>query len=347
MDGTGPANSITDVPGLRVGHAQRVGDGWLTGCTVVLAPGDGAVGGVDVRGGGPGTRETDLLDPRNLVERVQAVLLSGGSAFGLAAADGVMRRLAAAGRGFPVGAAGVVPIVPAAVVYDLGRGGAERAWPDADLGAAAYDGAVGAGGTDVAQGCVGAGTGTKVGGLKGGVGTASAVLPGGATIGALAVVNAAGSAVDLRTGELLGARHLLVDEVPGLRVPDPRDLAAAREAAAATGEPGRTLATTLVVLATDLTLTKAQCQKVAGIGHDGLARAIDPVHTMVDGDTVFALATGDLSAPDFAGFHGLLTAAGTCVTRAVVHAVLSATSVDTAAGPLRSYREAFPSAFPA
>ena len=345
MDGTGPANSITDVPGLRVGHAQRVGEGWLTGCTVVLAPGHGAVGGVDVRGGGPGTRETDLLDPRNLVERVQAVLLTGGSSFGLAAADGVMRRLAAMGRGFPVGAT-VVPIVPAAVVYDLGRGGAEQAWPDAELGAAAHDTAVAAGGTDVAQGCVGAGTGTKVGGLKGGVGTASAVLPGGATLGALAVVNAAGSAVDLRTGELLGARHLLADEVPGLRPPDPGDLAAAVEAAARTGDPGRTLATTLVVLATDLSLTKAQCQKVAGIGHDGLARALDPVHTMVDGDTVFTLATGDRAAPDFAGFHGLLTAAGTCVTRAVVHAVLSATSVDTSAGRLRSYREAFPSAFP-
>ncbi|HEY4315540.1 MAG TPA: P1 family peptidase [Actinomycetes bacterium] len=345
MDGTGPANSITDVPGLRVGHAQRVGEGWLTGCTVVLAPGDGAVGGVDVRGGGPGTRETDLLDPRNLVERVQAVLLTGGSSFGLAAADGVMRRLAATGRGFPVGAT-VVPIVPAAVVYDLGRGGAEQAWPDAELGAAAHDTAVGAGGTDVAQGCVGAGTGTKVGGLKGGVGTASAVLPGGATLGALAVVNAAGSAVDLRTGELLGARHLLADEVPGLRPPDPGDLGPAVEAAARTGDPGRTLATTLVVLATDLSLTKAQCQKVAGIGHDGLARALDPVHTMVDGDTVFTLATGDRAAPDFAAFHGLLTAAGTCVTRAVVHAVLSATSVDTSAGRLRSYREAFPSAFP-
>jgi putative pantetheine hydrolase len=345
MDGTGPANSITDVPGLRVGHAQRVGEGWLTGCTVVLAPGDGAVGGVDVRGGGPGTRETDLLDPRNLVERVQAVLLTGGSSFGLAAADGVMRRLAAMGRGFPVGAT-VVPIVPAAVVYDLGRGGAEQAWPDSELGAAAHDTAVGAGGTDVAQGCVGAGTGTKVGGLKGGVGTASAVLPGGATLGALAVVNAAGSAVDLRTGELLGARHLLADEVPGLRPPDPGDLGPAVEAAARTGDPGRTLATTLVVLATDLSLTKAQCQKVAGIGHDGLARALDPVHTMVDGDTVFTLATGDRAAPDFAAFHGLLTAAGTCVTRAVVHAVLSATSVDTSAGRLRSYREAFPSAFP-
>jgi putative pantetheine hydrolase len=233
------------------------------------------------------------------------------------------------------------------VVYDLGRGGGEQAWPDAELGAAAYDAAVGTGGADAAQGCVGAGTGTTVGGLKGGVGTASAVLPGGATVGALAVVNAAGSAVDLRTGELLGARHLLVDEVPGLRRPDPGDLAAAIEAAAQTGDLGRPLATTLVVLATDLTLTKAQCQKVAGIGHDGLARALDPVHTMVDGDTVFTLATGELAAPDFAAFHGLLTAAGTSVTRAVVHAVLSATSVDTPAGRLRSYREAFPSAFPA
>jgi len=344
MDGTGPANSITDVAGLRVGQAQRVGDGWLTGCTVVLAPGAGAVGGVDVRGGGPGTRETDLLDPRNLVERVQAVLLTGGSAFGLSAADGVVRRLADAGRGFPT-AGGVVPIVPAAVVYDLGRGGGEQAWPDAELGASAYDAAVAVGGEAVAQGCVGAGTGTTVGGLKGGVGTASAVLPDGATVGALAVVNAAGSPVDLRTGELLGARHLLPGEVPGLRVPDETDVAAARAAGLAAGRPGATLATTLVVLATDVLLTKAQCQKVAGIGHDGLARAVDPVHTMVDGDTVFTLATGERPAPDPAALHALLTAAGGCVTRAVVHAVLAATPVDTALGRLRSYREAFPSAF--
>ena len=340
----GPTNSLVDVAGIRVGHHQRVGDGWLTGTTVVLAPDAGAVGGVDVRGGGPGTRETDLLDPRNLVERVQAVVVSGGSAFGLAAADGVVQRLADAGLGYRVGAAGaVVPIVPGAVVFDLGRGGDLRATPDAVFGAAAYD-AASAGAVE--PGCVGAGTGTRVGGLKGGVGSASVVLDDGTTVAALAVVNAVGSAVDLRSGELYAARHLLPGEVPGLVAPARDDLAAALEAAAGRPQPGPSLATTIGVLATDRTLTKAQCQKLAGIGHDGLARAIDPVHTMFDGDTVFTLATCEREAPDVAEFHALLSAAGDVLTRAVVHGVLAATTTDTADGPLRSYRDAFPSALP-
>jgi L-aminopeptidase/D-esterase-like protein len=297
-----------------------------------------------VRGGGPGTRETDLLDPRNLVERAQAVVLSGGSAFGLAAADGVMACLADAGLGFPVGVGdAVVPIVPGAVVFDLGRGGDVRATPDASFGAAAYDDA--GRGAAIATGCVGAGTGTRVGGLKGGVGTASAVLPDGTTVAALAVVNAVGSAVDPRTGELYGARHLLPGEVRGLRRPTRADLAAALARAAAATQPGPSLATTIGVLATDRTLTKAQCQKLAGIGHDGLARAIDPVHTMFDGDTVFTLATCDGASPDPLAFHALLAAAGDCFTRAVVHGVLDATSVDTPEGRLRCYRDAFPSAF--
>lgn len=343
----GPTNSLTDVAGIRVGHAQRVGDGWLTGTTVVLAPEAGAVGGVDVRGGGPGTRETDLLDPRNLVERVTAVMLSGGSAFGLAAADGIVQRLADAGRGFALGVVpGVVPIVPGAVVFDLGRGGDVRATPGPELGATAYDDAVADG--SARQGCVGAGTGTKVGGgLKGAVGTASAVLDDGSTVAALVVVNAVGSPVDLTTGELLGARHLLPGEVPGLRTPDRSDLEAALAAGAAFGPEGSSLATTLGVLATDATLSKAQCQKLAGIGHDGLARAIDPVHTMFDGDTVFALATCDRPVADVLAFQLLLSAAGDVVTRAVVNGLLTAESTDTAQGRLRSYRDAFPSAFTA
>ena len=137
---TGPTNTLTDVPGVRVGHAQRRGNGWLSGTTVVLAPEGGACAGVDVRGGGPGTRETDLLDPRNVVDRVDAIVLSGGSAFGLAAADGVMGRLLAAGRGVQVGSPGeVVPIVPGAVIFDLGRGGELSATPDAEIVAAAYE----------------------------------------------------------------------------------------------------------------------------------------------------------------------------------------------------------------
>lgn len=337
----GPSNSLTDVAGLRVGHAQRVGDGWLSGTTVVLAPPAGAVGGVDVRGGGPGTRETDLLDPRNLVERVHAIVLTGGSAFGLAAADGVMERLYADGIGYPMGGPGqVVPIVPAAVIFDLGRGGDFAARPGAALGAAAYDAA---GDGPVAEGCVGAGTGAVVGGLKGGVGSASAVLPDGTTVAALVVVNAVGSAVDPVTGELYATRFALPGDLPSLTPPSAAELAAARaraaEPAAATGLP-HPLATTLVVVATDATLTKAQCAKVSGIGHDGLARAIRPVHTMFDGDTVFTLATAAGAAPDPWAFHQLLDAAGDAVTRAVGRAVLAATS----AGPWRSYRDAFASA---
>ena len=246
---TGTTNSLVDVVGLRVGHVQRVGDGWLTGSTVVLTGAAGAVGGVDVRGGGPGTRETDLLDPRNNVQRVHAVLLTGGSAFGLAAADGVMARLAAAGVGYPVGPepGQVVPIVPAAVVFDLGRGGDFTARPDASFGGLAYDEAAGPGGVAAPlAGCVGAGTGAVAGGLKGGVGSASEVLPDGSTVGALVVVNAVGSTVDLGTGELLGARHLLPGEVPSLRRPSAGDLvvrsrrcrSSTRAATAARHHPG-------------------------------------------------------------------------------------------------------------
>ena len=331
-------NAITDVPGIRVGHAQRTGDGWLTGTTVVLPPAEGAVGGVDVRGGGPGTRETDLLDPRNQVERVHAIVLTGGSALGLAAADGVARALLEQGVGFPVDAVPghVVPIVPAAVVYDLGRGGGFGNAPDADLGREA----LAAADLEVAQGTVGAGTGTRVGGLKGGVGTASARLDDGTTVGALVVLNAVGSAVDPTTGEPYAVRHCRGDDLPGLRRPDPADLEAARQRAAEQPEPRPPLATTLAVMATDATLTKAQCQKVSGIGHDGLARAIHPVHTMYDGDTVFTLATGAAGAPDPVAFHNLLTEAGDCVTRAVGRALLAAES----AGGMRCYRDCFPSA---
>lgn len=330
-------NAITDVPGIRVGQAQRVGDGWLTGVTVVLPPPEGAVAGVDVRGGGPGTRETDVLDPRNLVERAHAVVLTGGSALGLGAADGVTRALFEDGIGFAVTPPGrpsrpdhVVPIVPAAVIFDLGRGGEFGHAPDAALGREACAAA----GSVIAQGSVGAGTGAMAGGLKGGVGTASFRLDDGTTIGALVVVNAVGSTVDPATGELWAARHCLPDDLPPLRRPD-----ASEAAEIATTRDG--LATTLAVIATDARLTKAQCQKVSGIGHDGLARAISPVHTMVDGDTVFTLATGTRPAPDAAGFHRLLDVAAGCVTRSIARAMLAAESQ----GDMRCYRDVFPSAF--
>ncbi|MCD2194199.1 P1 family peptidase [Actinomycetospora endophytica] len=320
---------------MRVGHAQRIGDGALTGTTVVVPGPDGAVAGVDVRGGGPGTRETDALDPRTLVDRVHAVVLSGGSAYGLAAATGVMDTLGEAGTGFPVSprAGEVVPIVPAAVVFDLGRGGDFRARPDAALGVDALRAAVDG---PSAQGVVGAGTGTLVGGLKGGVGTASVGLDGGDTVTALCVVNAAGSAVDPRTGELWAARHLTgEDAVPPVL---PADRGPLLERLAAAAAPP-TLNTTIGVVWTDATLTVAQCSKLAAVAHDGLARAIRPVHGMTDGDTFFGLSTTERPAPDLAGLQGLLTGAADAVTRAVGNAVLAAETVSVAGGTYRSYRD--------
>ena len=347
----GPNNSLTDVAGIRVGHATRAEAGWLTGTTVVLAPDGGAACGVDVRGGGPGTRETDLLDPRNLVDRVDAVLLGGGSAFGLAAADGVVQALYAAGRGWPMGVPGqVVPIVPGAVVFDLGRGGDFGHHPGPAEGTAAYESARDSGpGAPVQLGGVGAATGARAGGFKGGVGAASVVLPSGTTVAALVVVNSVGSPVDPRTGELYAVRHGIPGEFDGVGRPSDEDVAAARAYAQTAGEPGRrpAMATTIGVIATDATLTKAQCQKVAGIGHDGLARAINPVHTLFDGDTLFAMATGTRPAPGLEELFALMAAAADCVTRAIGHGLLAAESVDrTSDGgvAMRSWRDAFPSA---
>ena len=312
----GPLNALTDVAGLRVGHAQV--EGGLSGTTVVLAPADGAVAGVDVRGAAPGTRETDLLRPDTTVQRVHAIVLSGGSAYGLAAADGVMARLERAGVGFPV-PGGVVPIVPAAVVFDLGRGGAFGARPTAATGAAAFDAATEG---PVAQGVVGAGTGAVVGGRKGGIGTASAVLDDGLTVAALVVLNAVGSALDPITGLPHGLRAGLDGEfgsvAPVTPAPPPAPV------------PGT--ATTLAVVATDVTLDKAGASRLAMMGHDGLARAIVPIHTVMDGDTIFGLATTARPAPTVEQLFALHAAAAEVVTRAVVHAVLAAETVTTPAG---------------
>ncbi len=263
------SDDITDVPGIRVGHwTDTVGQ---TGCTVVLMPPEGAVASVDVRGAAPGTRETDLLRPENIVERVHALCLSGGSAFGLAAADGVMTYLRDHGVGFPVGPA-IVPIVPAAVVFDLLVGDAE-AFPDSAAGRHACVDAEP--GSPCGNGRFGAGTGATVGKLAGpehaapgGVGTASASLPGGGTVGALAVVNAFGNVV-ASDGTLLA----------GTLEPPATPLMGGN--------------TTLAVLATDVTLTKTQAARLATVAHDGFAHAIRPVHTSYDGDTIFAVSTGD------------------------------------------------------
>ncbi|MFB7598916.1 P1 family peptidase [Streptomyces sp. NPDC056160] len=285
-------DALTDVAGVRVGHATLAGGGWLTGTTVVLAPEGGAVAAVDVRGGGPGTKETDALDPRNLVRTVEAVVLTGGSAYGLDAASGVMAWLEERGRGVHVGPdpSHVVPVVPAACVFDLGRGGDFRARPDAATGREAVEAAAASEpGAPVPQGCVGAGTGAAVGPVKGGIGSASTLLASGVTVAALVVANAAGSAVDPETGVLYGELFQGRAEYPDARVHETA-LRRLAEAAARNGPPP--LNTTLAVVATDADLSKAQAQKLAGTAHDGIARAVRPVHLLNDGDTVFALATG-------------------------------------------------------
>lgn len=326
-----------------MGHATRTGDGWLTGTTVVLAPEGGAVAAVDVRGGGPGTKETDALDPRNVVQKVEAIVLTGGSAYGLDAATGVMAWLEEQRRGVRVGPdpAHVVPVVPAACVFDLGRGGDFRARPDAGTGRAAVEAAAAseAGGA-VREGCVGAGTGATVGLVKGGVGTASTVLESGITVAALVVANAAGSAVEPGTGALYGElSHGLVD-LPEAHVHE----AARRRLAeiADTNAPPPPLNTTLAVVATDAGLTKAQAQKLAGTSHDGIARAVRPVHLLNDGDTVFALATGERALDaDPLALNDVLAAGADMVTRAIVRAVRAAESVDGPGGAWPSYGELY------
>lgn len=326
-------DALTDVAGVRVGHARVEGEGALSGTTVVLAPEGGAVAAVDVRGGGPGTRETDALDPRNLVQRIDAVVLTGGSAYGLDAASGVMAWLEERARGVRVGPdpAQVVPVVPAACVFDLGRGGDWRARPDAATGRAAVEAAAASEpGAAVAQGCVGAGTGAVAGRLKGGVGTASVLLPSGITVAALVVVNAAGSVLDPHTGVLYGeygGAEPAVAPAPEVHRAARRRLEEAHDASA---RPP--LNTTLAVVATDANLGRAQAQKLAGTAHDGLARAIRPVHLLTDGDTVFALATGgrQLAPADPVALNGLLAAGADAVTRAIVKAVRAATGVERA-----------------
>ncbi|MFF3954620.1 P1 family peptidase [Streptomyces sp. NPDC001890] len=327
----GPLDALTDVAGLRVGHARVPGEGALSGTTVVLAPEGGVVAAVDVRGGGPGTRETDALDPRNLVQRIDAVVLTGGSAYGLDAASGVMAWLEERGRGVRVGPdpAQVVPVVPAACVFDLGRGGDWRARPDASTGRAAVeDAAATEPGAPVAEGNVGAGTGSVAGQLKGGVGTASLRLPSGITVAALVVVNAAGSVADPRTGVLYGEYGAAEPPVH----PAPEILRAAQQRLAEVRDANARppLNTTLAVVATDADLTRPQAQKLAGTAHDGLARAVRPVHLLTDGDTVFALATGErpLDPGNPIALNDLLAAGADALARAIVKAVRAARSVD-------------------
>lgn len=311
------AHGLTRVSGIRVGH--HVLEERPTGCTVVLAEG-GAVAGVDVRGSAPGTRETDLLDPRSTVERVHAIVLSGGSAFGLDVATGVMRYLEERGVGYDVGVA-KVPIVPAAILFDLGIGSRPDVRPGADCG---YRAASAASAGAIAEGSVGAGAGATVGkmggpgrAMKGGLGTAAIELPNGLVVAALIAVNAVGDVVDPATGRV----------VAGVRTEDGRSLADARKllraGALSRGRQGEN--TTIGVVATNARLTKSQVNKVAQMAHDGLARAIHPVHTAADGDTIFALALGAWDGEESVTIVGALAAEA--VSDAVLRAVRSATGI--------------------
>jgi L-aminopeptidase/D-esterase-like protein len=324
-------NAITDVSGIRVGHAQ---DGVaLTGCTVVLCP-DGAVGGVDQRGGAPGTRETDLLRPMHLVERVHAVLLAGGSAFGLDAASGVVRYLEEQGIGFNAGVARV-PIVPAAILFDLGLGDA-AVRPDAEMG---YQACLNADGDPPAEGNVGAGMGASVGkilglgqAMKTGIGTASLEIGGGVVVGAIVAVNAFGDVVDPASGRILagarstglgpirvGAEGYFADTLHVMRSMVGR----VSMGLAARGN------TVIGVIATNARLSKEETNKVAQMAHDGLARTLRPAHTMFDGDTLFALSTG--------GPRADASTVGAFAAEVTAQAILRAAKMAQAAGGLPAW----------
>jgi L-aminopeptidase/D-esterase-like protein len=329
-------NLITDVPGLAVGNADN--RRLLSGVTVVL-PDERAAAAVSVMGGAPGTRETDLLDPSCTVDRVDAIVLSGGSAFGLDAASGVMDRLRAAGRGFMVRST-VVPIVPAAILFDLLNGG-DKNWGEAPpyrrLGRAAFDRAVADHGRgDFALGNAGAGLGCTAGRLKGGLGSASARTADGLTVGALVAVNCFGSVLLPGTAAFWAAPLERDGEFGGVPWPSPApeiplEFVPEKQVVAAN--------TTIAVVATDVALDKAALTRVALMAQDGLARAIRPVHTPVDGDTFFALSTGRLTAaPDAVRRVGALAA--DCLARAVARGVHAAAGI----GPHRAYCDLYASA---
>lgn len=320
--------TLTDVPGIEVGHAQD--DEALTGCTVILCR-HGAVAGVDQRGGAPGTRETDLLNPVNLVERIHAILLTGGSAFGLDAAGGVMRFLEEHGIGFNTFVARI-PIVPAAVIFDLSLGRADRR-PDAEMG---YRAASAASRKPVEEGNVGAGCGASVGkilglqgAMKAGLGSAAIYLSGGIVIGALMVVNAFGDVIDPNTGSILaGARATQIGPFsfgqPGTFV-NTLELMKTFAGRAILGLATRQN-TVIGVVATNARLTKAEATRVAQMAQDGIARTIRPAHTLLDGDTLFALSTGNK--------HADVSVIGALAAEVVAEAILRAVRKARSAGGL-------------
>jgi L-aminopeptidase/D-esterase-like protein len=304
-------NSITDVPGIEVGHAQNKKA--LTGCTVILCR-KGAVAGVDVRGGAPGTRETDLLQPGNLVQKVHAVMLAGGSAFGLDAASGVMRYLEENQVGFQTREARV-PIVPSAILYDLDLGDS-KVRPDAKMG---YQACVNASSKETAEGVIGAGTGASVGkmfghkqAMKSGIGSASIQLGRGIVVGAIAAVNPVGDVYDPNTGEFVAGIRTKKKTMEWMRL--------------ASRVPMIHRNTVIGVVAVNANFTKADMMRVAQMAHDGMARAIRPVHTQYDGDTIFALATG--------GKRADLSTVGVFAAEAFAMAVVRAVRASVSAGGL-------------
>ncbi len=321
-------NAITDVQGIEVGHAQN--DEALTGCTVILCR-KGAVAGVDVRGGAPGTRETDLLNPINLVQKVHAIVLAGGSAFGLDAASGVMKYLEEKKIGFNTGVARV-PIVPAAILFDLSLGRADVR-PDSAMGAQA---AASASSSPPAEGNVGAGTGASVGkmfgtslAMKSGLGTASMDIGGGVVVGAIVAVNAVGDVVDPKNGEIIAG--LRSGKVGPLRIGKKDSFANTLEmmkTPLGRGVFGLVSRgnTVIGVVATNAKLTKAQATKVAQMAQDGLARTIRPAHTMLDGDVIFALSTGTKKAN--------VSIIGTFAAEVMAQAILRAVKMAKSAGGL-------------
>jgi L-aminopeptidase/D-esterase-like protein len=321
-------NAITDVPGIEVGHAQN--DDALTGCTVILCR-KGAVAGVDVRGGAPGTRETDLLNPINLVEKVHAVMLAGGSAYGLDAASGAMRYLEEHKIGFNTGAARV-PIVPAAILYDLSIGRADVR-PDAAMG---YQACVNASDGAVTEGNAGAGTGASVGkifgqkqAMKAGLGSASMSVGSGLIVGALAVVNAFGDVVDPKTGGIVaGVRST---KIGPLQLGAPAYFANTMELMRSfVGRTVLTFATrantVLGIVAANVALTKTEMTKVAQMAQDAIARTIRPAHSMLDGDTIFALATGGKKAD--------VSTVGAFAAEVLAEAIVRAVRMSASAGDL-------------
>ena len=314
-----PSKGLTEVPGVRVGHAVMAGR--PTGCTVVLVDGAGAVGAMSQRGAAPGTRETDLLDPANHVDRVNAIVLAGGSAYGLDAATGVERYFEERKVGWSAGSTGLVPVVASAILIDLWFGGDPKIRPDADCG---YRAARAATDGPVAEGNVGAGAGATVGkiagserAMKAGIGTSAVRLSNGLVVAAIVAVNALGDVIDFATG----------NTVAGVRTVDGRRLAGALHVLRAVDSPAPPRAaenTTIAIIATNATLSKAQAHRVGLMADDGFSRAINPIHTMADGDTVFVLATGTWdgqAAPDRVG-----ALAADVLAEAIVRAAATAES---------------------